>query len=281
MSRHESDDLEGLGYLLPEDSQFRLARLSDHIKFLARLAQPRTANESLECVPEVRMGELTFCLEVLAEQLDLVLDEVSWPAQPMVTANAPEREATATASPAATGTNTDRFAYGVTGDQIDALDRLIRTISAHGDVVAASGTAERADHTPLLLGQAIHDGATAVRELLDQVEAQRLGQWPGPRSGVGEERGVYAAGPAFTATAASARRANPGRYKQVGRNLPRGLPAGRRIDGRRAEKGYSESAVGCSGSRPSSRLWGEGDRQAGRGATGAGLPSNIALCRVR
>lgn len=224
MSRHESDDREGLSYLLPEDSQFRLARLSDHIKFLARLAQPRTADESLEYVPEVRMGELAFCLEVLAEQLDLVLGEVSWPAQPVATAVAPEQDVGSADRPEA---NTSRFTFGVTLDQIDALDRLVRTISAHGDVVAASGMAARADHALLLLGQAIHDGATAVHDLLDQVEAQRLERGPGRRSGVAEERGLYVAGFVPPAAAIRTRRANPGHCKQAGRNLPGRLPPGR------------------------------------------------------
>jgi hypothetical protein len=215
MSRHESDDLEGLGYLLPEDSQFRLARLSGHIKFLARLAQPRIANESLEYAPEVRMGELTFCLEVLAEQLDLVLGEVSWPAQWVMTTDAPEHDVTSTARREVTDTNTDRFTFGVTLDQIDTLDRLIQTISAHGDVVAASDTAELADHTLSLLGHAIHDGTTAVRDLLDQVEAQRLGRGSRPRSGVGEERGVYAVGLVYLAAA-----------EQAGCNPTRALPSG-------------------------------------------------------
>ncbi|MEZ0470837.1 XAC0095 family protein [Luteimonas salinilitoris] len=193
MSKRESDDLDVPGYWLPEDSQFRLARLRDHVKFLARLAQPRVADEALECAPDVRMGELAFCLEALAEQLDLVLGEVAWPAQRTVTASAPERGVTLAATQAPDA-DPGHFAFGVTLDQIDTLDRLIQTISAHGDVVAASNTAELANYTLPSLGHAIHDGAAAVRELLDQVQVQRLGQGPRLRSGVGEEQGAYAAG---------------------------------------------------------------------------------------
>lgn len=194
MSRHESDDREGLGYLLPEDGQLRLARLSDHIRLLARLAQSRITHASLEHAPEVSLGELTFCLEALADQLDLVLDEVSWPALGTATADAPERDITSAARPEATDTDTGRFLFGVTLDQIDTLGRLIRTISAYGDVVSSSDMPDLAEHTLPMLGYAIFDDAAAVRDILAQVEQQRLGQAPHRRPGVGEERGVYAVG---------------------------------------------------------------------------------------
>ena len=73
------DDMPG--YFLPEDSQFRLKKLRDYTEFLSRLAQPRTSDEAKECAPEVRMGELAVCLELLSEQVELVLEELSWPAE--------------------------------------------------------------------------------------------------------------------------------------------------------------------------------------------------------
>ncbi|MBB4126623.1 hypothetical protein GGR77_001913 [Xanthomonas translucens] len=76
------EDLDDLsGYFLPEESQFRLVRLGEFITFLARLAQPRSVAEEREAAPKVRAGELAVCMELLAEQLDMVLREVSWPAQ--------------------------------------------------------------------------------------------------------------------------------------------------------------------------------------------------------
>ncbi|WP_425481505.1 XAC0095 family protein, partial [Luteimonas suaedae] len=45
MSKFNSDDLGMLGYFLPEDSQFRLKKLHDHMVFLSQLAQPRTHDE--------------------------------------------------------------------------------------------------------------------------------------------------------------------------------------------------------------------------------------------
>jgi hypothetical protein len=84
--REESTGMHGnpgdSGYFLPEESQFRLVRLGEFITFLARLAQPRSVAEEREAAPKVRAGELAVCMELLAEQLDMVLREVSWPAQP-------------------------------------------------------------------------------------------------------------------------------------------------------------------------------------------------------
>lgn len=37
--------------------------------------------EEREAAPKVRAGELAVCMELLAEQVDMVLREVSWPAQ--------------------------------------------------------------------------------------------------------------------------------------------------------------------------------------------------------
>ncbi|MCC8446697.1 XAC0095 family protein [Xanthomonas translucens] len=69
------------GYYLPEEAQYRLQQLRDHMLFLARLAQPRTLAEEREAAKRVRAGELAVCMELLAEQMDMVLREVSWPAQ--------------------------------------------------------------------------------------------------------------------------------------------------------------------------------------------------------
>jgi hypothetical protein len=77
-ARHPDSDP---GYYLPEEAQYRLQQLRDHMRFLARLAQPRTVDEEREAAPKVRAGELAVCMELLAEQMDMVLREVSWPAQ--------------------------------------------------------------------------------------------------------------------------------------------------------------------------------------------------------
>jgi hypothetical protein len=186
MSTFDSDDMPG--YFLPEDSQFRLKKLRDQMTFLSRLAQPRSWNEQ-DYALEVPMGELAICLESLAEQVTLVLEEVSWPAQRQKAAS--EGDVAPTQSPKVPDAAAERFAFGVTLDQFDTLDRLIQTISAHGDALACSHAAKVAGDTLPRIGQAIYDGLEAVRAVLDEVETQQLGPRPGPRSGVGETQAVY------------------------------------------------------------------------------------------
>lgn len=99
-----------------------------------------------------------------------------------------DHSAEASTAPAAGGA---RFAVGL--EQIDALGRLIDMLSAHGDMVMAAEEAELANGTLAQLGQAIRDGASAVREIVSQIDAQRLGQAPQPRTGVGEARALYCA----------------------------------------------------------------------------------------
>ncbi|RFF49235.1 XAC0095 family protein [Xanthomonas campestris] len=68
------------GYYLPEGAQYRLQQLRDHMRFLARLAQPRTHAEEQARQPAICMDELAFCLELLADQMTHALKQVQWPA---------------------------------------------------------------------------------------------------------------------------------------------------------------------------------------------------------
>ncbi|QWM98879.1 hypothetical protein DGN21_05695 [Xanthomonas sp. MLO165] len=68
------------GYYLAEDAQYRLQQLRDHMRFLARLAQPRTQAEEQARQPAICMDELAFCLELLADQMTHALKQVQWPA---------------------------------------------------------------------------------------------------------------------------------------------------------------------------------------------------------
>ncbi|MEA9732639.1 XAC0095 family protein [Xanthomonas campestris] len=65
---------------MPEGAQYRLQQLRDHMRFLARLAQPRTQAEEQARQPAICMDELAFCLELLAEQVGQVLSDVECPA---------------------------------------------------------------------------------------------------------------------------------------------------------------------------------------------------------
>lgn len=177
MAKHTLDD-DRPGYYLPEDSQRRLVRLSDHIKFLLRLMQP-LADAAGEPVREVRMAEVAFCLELLGDQVDLVLDEVSWPAWRATPAGSPAHEAKG-------------YTFGVTLEQIDTLDDLVRMLAAHGDVVATGDATGLADGTLPSIGRSVFDAAAAVRGVLDAVETQRLAAGTDARFRLGEARAVYA-----------------------------------------------------------------------------------------
>lgn len=181
MAKHTLDD-ERPGYYLPEDSQQRLVRLSDHIRFLLRLMQP-LADAAGEPAREVRMAEVAFCLELLGDQVDLVLDEVSWPTRRVTQTGVPALDAAGEAQ---------GYAFGVTLAQIDTLDGLVRTLAAHGDVLASGDAAGMAGGTLPSMGRAVFDAAAAVRGILDAVETQRLGADLDARLRVEEVRAVYA-----------------------------------------------------------------------------------------
>jgi hypothetical protein len=194
-------DLETTGYFLPEDSQLRLKQLREYVGFLANLARPRMADESRECTAGIRPGEVAICLELLEEQIGQVLDELSWPAERGEGAVAREADAEAEAAEPdvagpVMGEAGSRYVCGVTVDQIDEINLLIDMIRAHGDVVAAEGDAEFADHTLSTVGNAIFSGAKKLSEIVLDVEAQRLDSACRSRTGVREERATYHALPA-------------------------------------------------------------------------------------
>ncbi|WP_295965329.1 hypothetical protein [uncultured Xanthomonas sp.] len=191
------DDMPG--YFLPEDSQFRLTKLRDHVRFLVRLAQPRTQAEERAAEPKVRMSELALCLELLAERVDLVLDALSYPAQRTGTTLGGWSDATVRAAPDA-GSGTFR----VTQQQIDRLTQLADTVLANAQMVAAGDAAERAGQALPEVGSTLCAAASEVRELLLQITRQPLRE-PAPNR-VREAPAVYAV--AWGAPSALSRRLN-------------------------------------------------------------------------
>jgi len=186
MSKFETEDRGALGYFLTEDGQSRLRNLHQHIVFLSRLAEPRVDEE--EDGPEIDHPALAGCMDLLAEQVQLVLDTVSWPArlQPKgkplkVGQQADDDEAEAEdadetdgdAAPVAASADDD-YAFGMTLDQLDELHRLLDLLRAQGDLMMASGEGDVAKETIIVTGSAIFDGAEAVDAIIDQVEAQIL-----------------------------------------------------------------------------------------------------------
>jgi hypothetical protein len=68
--------------------------------------------------------------------------------------------------------------FGVTIDQIDELSTLLRTITANGDAMTFCDTGCLQPRSVSTLGEAILDSALAVRNILDQVNEQRLERVP-------------------------------------------------------------------------------------------------------
>lgn len=218
MSKIELKDMVTTGYFLPEDTQLRLKQLREYVTFLSNLARPRRPDEDNEWYAEIRTGEVAICLELLAEQIAQVLDELSYPAErgdkaaaPEVTADAePEEEERKAGAAYADADDTEpesaiplmneagkRYVSGVTLDQIDELARLGDILRAHGDVVTATDQADFAAVTLSIMGDAIIRDAERLRDIMRDVDCgQRLDEPLDSNGGVQDETATYLATPA-------------------------------------------------------------------------------------
>jgi len=171
MSTIDSEDRNVTGYFLPEDTQLRLKQLREYVGFLTNLARPRRPDEDSECYSEIRPGEVAICFELIEEQIGLVLDELSWPAErgEPVEASKAAADAESDAEGEAADTDKDaeepyvaepatneasiRYVAGVTLSQIDEMNLLLGSLRALGNVVVCS------DHVACRQGfaSAIHD----------------------------------------------------------------------------------------------------------------------------
>lgn len=215
MSKHAWDEKDTTGYFLPEDSRFRLKKLYEYMVFLSQLAQPRRHDEDQERMPDIRVGELAVCLELLAEQVGRVLDETTWPAEREVgrdrsrardeadVPEAPTKAAEADTAVIAEDAE-DRWVFGMTMDQLDTLNRLHDRLYAHGDLIFSAGRLDLADGTLTVIGDVIFEAVGAVRDLMDKVAEQHLPLVPKPPPVVREARAIYgsSAGPGLASGAA-------------------------------------------------------------------------------
>jgi len=67
------------------------------------------------------------------------------------------------------------FTFGVTLQQLDQFHALLRTITAQSDMVAVCSGAPLDDKSVSILGESIFTAARAVRGIVDEIHAQRLG----------------------------------------------------------------------------------------------------------
>ncbi|WP_187128069.1 hypothetical protein [Xanthomonas massiliensis] len=70
------------------------------------------------------------------------------------------------------------FAFGITLDQIDALDRTIATLIAVSDVMSLGRSVLLDEKTLPTLGGVMYEAARTARSLVDQVGEQRLESKP-------------------------------------------------------------------------------------------------------
>ncbi len=207
MSTIDSEDQEGAGEVLSAHSLQRLATLRLDVALLARLVRKRQAKTPEDVVTEIHLSEIASNLAWLEIQITQWLDER--PAQDTSSEDAASGEAEA--AEAATGNADEHYMSGITLDQLDAIHELLDSLRAHGDVVNCSGEAEFADGTLPAIGDAIYRDAGRLRELIDAIDAQRLGAPVGMRDGVREEGGNYFVLPThvLSSVMASASRAHP------------------------------------------------------------------------
>lgn len=230
MSKHALDEMDTIGYFLPEESHFRLKKLQGHMEFLSQLAQPRTHDEEeANRGPQISGMELAVCLEVLAAQTEQVLDEVTWPAErklgheqsrardeddaeealdeadEVLAAEAEDDAETDIAgvamrdtdeadeaSPVADADDADGpLVFGMTMEQLDKLILLHDRLRAFGDLVFGVERTDLAKGTLTMLGDAIFEVAGAARDLMVQVNSQPLPDAPRSRNRVREERAAY------------------------------------------------------------------------------------------
>ncbi len=207
MSTIDSEDQEGAGEVLSAHSLQRLAKLRLDVALLARLVRKRQAKTPEDVVTEIHLSEIASNLAWLETHIAQVLDgHVAQQASSEADASG-EADATEPVRDDAD----ERYMSGITLDQLDTIHELLDSLRAHGDVVNCSGEAEFADGTLPAIGDAICRDAGKLRELIDHIDAQRLGLPVGMRNGVREEGGGYFVLPTHlpARVMASASRAHP------------------------------------------------------------------------
>lgn len=80
MQRDVDPGADVVGYLLADEDQFRLERARNQLRLLAALTCPRSRADQDTPTP-LSWVQLCHCFELLAEQLQCVLDGLEWPAR--------------------------------------------------------------------------------------------------------------------------------------------------------------------------------------------------------
>lgn len=191
-----SDDLNGEAGAQSSDAAQRLAMLEHELHGLMRLVQALGEGSEERWTVQARLKAATSELQALSRRFGESSDAGVLQATDTEAAmTSADDRSDADAFELDVHADDATFAYGVTMDQFDALDRLIQLIGAHGDVLSTLETSGLARGTLATLGQAIFDNALEVRRILEEVEDQGASR---PAARVGDERAVYGPAPAQT-----------------------------------------------------------------------------------
>ncbi|WP_157515222.1 XAC0095 family protein [Luteimonas abyssi] len=183
MSKFETEDRGTQGYFLPEESRAHLHTLQQHLASLSRLSPPRVDDEANG--PEIEALTLAGRMKRLAEQAQEVLDAMVGPVRLQADGRAvvvetasgpgddPDGDAL-TRHAESEAAQADDFRFGMTMDQLDEANRLLDLLGAQGDLLMASGGGDLADGTVVVIGAAIFDGADAMKDMIHEIESQRL-----------------------------------------------------------------------------------------------------------
>lgn len=185
MSKFDTEERGVQGYFLPEDGQARLRTLQAHMAWLSRLPEPgagEVAPAHGTDVPALAGG-----LALLAEEVQRVLDTLSWPAR-MAAKDVPtpvdgegedasDADAIAQAGDAgfsaSAAQSPRRYVCAMTLDQLDDINRLLERLAAQGDLLAA-GPGDFATSTIPAIGEALFAGANEVHGIIRDVASQRV-----------------------------------------------------------------------------------------------------------
>lgn len=92
----------------------------------------------------------------------------------MTTSKALRKAAKAQAAATAAASPSAAYPFGATLAQIDRFHQLLRTISAHSDMVTVCSGAQMDDASLSTLGEGIFNAAHEARVLVDAIYTQRL-----------------------------------------------------------------------------------------------------------
>ena len=218
MSTIEPNKTETTGDGLRTDIQQRLKKVHKYVASLVNLVRPSQAAEGAEASAPIHPDAVAICLDALEAQIGQVLEELTRPAQRGEGAPfAADEDETAAATKAAAANAVDpevttkRYIAGITLEHIDKIGRLLDSLHALGNVVACADHAELSDITLSIMGDGIYRDVGALRDIMNEIDDNRLEPPLVVHAGVREEEASYLALPTY---------ASPGHTLSIVREHP-------------------------------------------------------------